>query len=126
LLYGDDDKLKSMINYDYYNPKFRFCEPEGGPVKQPESLGSILFGDRIFNSRYDIKMLGDNRTCQTLCTVEDVTGEEAKFINDRIKEDYELNWLVDGLPAATMKIDTRNGDVFFDQGFNLGYYDTES
>ena len=71
-------------------------------------------------------MLGDNRTCQTLCTVADVTGEEAKFVNNRIKEDYELNWLVDGLPAATMKTDTRNGDIFFDQGFNLGHYDTES
>lgn len=73
-----------------------------------------------------IKMLGDNKMCQTLCTVEDVTGETAKFINDRIKEDYEFNWLVDGLPAATMKTDTRTGDVFFDQGFNVGHYDAES
>ncbi|KAG6897898.1 hypothetical protein C0992_009382 [Termitomyces sp. T32_za158] len=122
LLYGDNDKLAN----DYYNPKFQFCQPEGGAIKQPESLGSILFGDRIFNSPYDIKMLGDNKTCQTLCTVEDVTGETAKFINDRIKEDYEFNWLVDGLPAATMKTDTRTGDVFFDQGFNVGHYDAES
>ncbi|RDB25385.1 Transmembrane 9 superfamily member 7 [Hypsizygus marmoreus] len=120
LMSKDDSKLKSMINYDYYNPKFRFCEPEGGPVKQPESLGAILFGDRIFNSPYDIKMLNSNRTCQTLCTVPDVTGDEAKFINDRIREDYELNWLVDGLPAAEMKIDKRSQEVFFDQGFNLG------
>ncbi|KAG6820735.1 hypothetical protein H0H93_012381 [Arthromyces matolae] len=111
---------------DYYNPKFRFCQPQEGVIKQPESLGSILFGDRIFNSRYEIKMLNNNRTCQTLCTVNDVTGEEAKFINDRIKEDYELNWLVDGLPAATMKTDTRNGDIFFDQGFNLGHFNPES
>ncbi|KAG6841903.1 hypothetical protein C0991_005633 [Blastosporella zonata] len=73
-----------------------------------------------------IKMLGDNKTCRTLCTVDDVTGEEAKFINDRIREDYEFNWLVDGLPAATMKTDIRNGDIFFDQGFNLGHYDAES
>lgn len=65
-------------------------------------------------------MLNDNKACKTLCTVHDVTGEEAKFINDRIKEDYELNWLVDGLPAAEMKIDTRNQEVFYDQGFNLG------
>ncbi|KAG6811532.1 hypothetical protein H0H92_006965 [Tricholoma furcatifolium] len=126
IMNGDDDKLKSMINYDYYNPKFRFCEPEGGAIKQPESLGSILFGDRIFSSQYDIKMLNNNRTCQTLCTVADITGEEAKFINDRVREDYELNWLVDGLPAATMKTDTRNGDIFFDQGFNLGHYNAES
>ncbi|KAJ6499265.1 Nonaspanin TM9SF [Mycena sanguinolenta] len=116
---SDNAKLKSLINYDYYNPQFQFCEPDGGPQKQPESLGSILFGDRIFNSPYDIKMLENNGTCQTLCT-RNVSGEDAKFINDRIREDYALNWLVDGLPAAEMKQDTRNGDLFFDMGFNLG------
>ncbi|KAF7376177.1 Transmembrane 9 superfamily member [Mycena sanguinolenta] len=117
---SDNAKLKSLINYDYYNPNFKFCEPDGGPQKQPESLGSILFGDRIFNSPYDIKMLENNGTCQTLCTQHDVSGEDAKFINDRIREDYALNWLIDGLPAAEMKLDTRNGDLFFDMGFNLG------
>jgi transmembrane 9 superfamily protein 2/4 len=65
-------------------------------------------------------MLQDNRTCQILCTVRDVTGEDAKFINDRIREDYALNWLVDGLPAAEMKVDMRTGDLFYDMGFNLG------
>jgi hypothetical protein len=40
---------------DYYHPQFHFCEPLGGPAKQPESLGSILFGDRIFNSPYDVR-----------------------------------------------------------------------
>jgi transmembrane 9 superfamily protein 2/4 len=65
-------------------------------------------------------MLKENGTCKVLCVVEDVTDEEAKFINDRIKEDYALNWLVDGLPAAEMKIDRRNNDTFFDMGFNLG------
>jgi transmembrane 9 superfamily protein 2/4 len=68
---------------------------------------------------FQIEMLKENRTCKTLC-VEDVTGEEAKFINDRIREDYALNWLVDGLPAAEMKVDRRNDDIFFDMGFNLG------
>ncbi|CAK5281733.1 unnamed protein product [Mycena citricolor] len=121
----DNAKLKSLINYDYYSPKFRFCEPEGGPKKQPESLGSILFGDRIFNSPYDIKMLEGNGTCRTLCVQPDVTAEDAKFINERIKEDYALNWLIDGLPAAEMKSDTRNGEVFYDMGFNLGNDDEE-
>ena len=45
---------------DYYNPQFHFCEPEGGAVKQPEGLGSILFGDRIFNSDYDVRLLYAN------------------------------------------------------------------
>ncbi|KAF9227325.1 Nonaspanin [Gyrodon lividus] len=117
---NDDSKLKSLINYDYYNPAFHFCQPEGGPKSQPESLGSILFGDRIFNSPYDIKMLESNGTCRTLCKPIQVPPEDAKFINDRIREDYALNWLTDGLPAAEMKRDLKTGDIFFDIGFNLG------
>jgi hypothetical protein len=65
-------------------------------------------------------MVQDNNTCKTLCVIPDVAAEEAKFINDRIREDYALNWLVDGLPAAEMKIDLRNNDTFYDMGFNLG------
>ncbi|OJA11697.1 hypothetical protein AZE42_02099 [Rhizopogon vesiculosus] len=121
---SDDSKLKSLINYDYYNSRFHFCTPEGGPQSQPESLGSILFGDRIFTSPYDIKMLEANGTCQTLCA-DDIPGEDAKFINERIREDYALNWLVDGLPAAEMKRDMKSGDLFFDMGFNLGNDDTD-
>ncbi|KAI0082071.1 Nonaspanin [Panus rudis PR-1116 ss-1] len=116
---SDNAKLKSLINYDYYNPRFHFCEPEGGPKSEPESLGSILFGDRIFNSPYNITMLEGNTSCNTLCRQE-VPAEDAKFINDRIREDYAINWLVDGLPAAEMKMDLKTGDVFYDMGFNLG------
>jgi transmembrane 9 superfamily member 2/4 len=74
----------------------------------------------VFLNIYQIRMLEANGTCQTLCTVRDVPGEDAKFINDRIREDYALNWLIDGLPAAEMKVDLRNDDLFFDMGFNLG------
>ncbi|KZV77095.1 endosomal P24A protein [Peniophora sp. CONT] len=116
---NENSKLKSLINYDYYNPHFHFCEPEGGPVKQPESLGSILFGDRIFNSPYNINMLEQNGTCQLLCHSY-LPQEDSKFMNDRIREDYALNWIVDGLPAAEMKVDLKTGDMFFDMGFNLG------
>jgi transmembrane 9 superfamily protein 2/4 len=64
-------------------------------------------------------MLQDNATCKSLC-VSSVPAEDAKFINDRIREDYALNWLIDGLPAAEMKIDMNSKDMFFDMGFNLG------
>ncbi|KAH9059126.1 Nonaspanin TM9SF [Lactarius vividus] len=117
----NDPKLRSLINYDYYHPQFHFCEPDGGPRKQPESLGSILFGDRIFDSPYDIQMLQpeDNTTCKSLC-ISTVPPEDAKFINHRIREDYALNWLVDGLPAAEEMIEVKSGELFFNMGFRLG------
>jgi len=68
-------------------------------------------------------MLSENNTCKTLCVVPNVSGQDAKFINDRIREDYAINWLVDGLPAAEMKMDKRTKELFFDMGFNLGNND---
>ena len=40
---------------DYYHEEFHFCEPPDGVQKRPESLGSILFGDRIFNSPFKVR-----------------------------------------------------------------------
>jgi len=114
-----DSKLRSLISHDYYDDRFHFCQPEGGPVKQPESLGSILFGDRILSSPYEIHMM-ENSTCQTLCRSR-VPREDATFINDRIKEDYGLNFIIDGLPSSEMKRDSKTGEIFLDaEGFDLG------
>ena len=56
-----------------------------------------------------------NETCRALCDVT-VDSENAKFINERIKEDYSINWLVDGLPAAETKQDEATGEIFYDMG----------
>lgn len=47
-------QVKSVISYDYYNEKFHFCKPINGTQEQAESLGSIIFGDRIFNSPFEV------------------------------------------------------------------------
>jgi len=72
-----------------------------------------------------IKMLEDGGVCKRLCTSPDIPPEDSVFINERIREDYALNWLVDGLPAAEKKVDNKTGDVFYDMGFNLGVDDGE-
>jgi len=61
----------------------------------------------------------ENQTCSLLCKAT-VPAEDGKFINERIREDYDVNWLVDGLPAAEMKQDAKSGQVFYDMGFELG------
>lgn len=45
---------KSVLSYDYYDKRFHFCQPEGGPKKKTESLGSVLFGDRIYTSKFEV------------------------------------------------------------------------
>lgn len=50
----------------------------------------------------------------------EVTPEHALFINERIRENYAVNWLVDGLPAAESKEDANTNEIFYDIGFDLG------
>jgi transmembrane 9 superfamily protein 2/4 len=85
-------------------------------------------------------MLQDNGTCQTLCNI-DIPAKDVAFINERIREEYAINWIVDGLPAASwqqvrwfMRLfhlferdfsylsgkDLDTLEEFYDMGFSLG------
>lgn len=63
-------RLQSLLPYDYYNPAFHFCRPGDGktePKKVSESLGSVLFGDRLYESpfevRWRLKLFRTGRAC---------------------------------------------------------------
>ena len=60
-----------------------------------------------------------NTSCQLLCESA-VPAADAKFVNERIAEDYAMNWLVDGLPVAEMQRDMATGEIFYSIGFELG------
>lgn len=119
---AEDNKLYSVVSYEYYHPAFKFCQPHGGPKYVPESLGSILSGDRLMTSPFELSM-AKNETCKPLCKVK--YPEDMKlFIYDRIEEAYSLNWLVDGLPAGQQIQDDLTGTTFYSPGFQLGGYFT--
>ncbi|CAL9732837.1 transmembrane 9 superfamily member 1 [Monosporozyma unispora] len=113
-------KEKYLYSYDYYYDKFHFCQPEK-IEKQPASLGSIIFGDRIYNSPYKIKML-EEQSCSSLCKTL-IPKDDAKFINKLIKNGFFQNWLIDGLPAATVVHDPTTKSDYYGTGFQLGYVD---
>ena len=120
-----DGTLRSVVAFDYYHPAFHFCRPREGPKAVSESLGSILFGDRIMTSPFELKM-GMNETCKTLCVTKfDQTS--AHFVNKRIGQGFALNWLVDALPAAGQMIeDDATKTEFYSQGFALGKNDQKT
>ncbi|KAI5463726.1 endosomal integral membrane protein [Mariannaea sp. PMI_226] len=116
-----DSRLHSVMSYDYYHPDFNFCRPPDGPEYVSESLGSILFGDRILTSPFELKM-GVNESCKALCK-SSYPAESVSFVKDRILQGYSLNWLVDGLPAGQQIQDQLTGTVFYSSGFLLGQFD---
>ncbi|CAK7562787.1 MAG: Transmembrane 9 super member 2 [Sporothrix epigloea] len=113
-----DGVLHSVVSYDYYHPNLHFCAPTGGPQNVGESLGSILFGDRIMTSPFELKM-AQNETCKQLCTAT-YNSMSSQFVNMLIRKGYSLNWLVDGLPAGQEIIDDLTGAEFYNPGFLLG------
>jgi len=119
---AQDARLHSVLSYDYYDPRFQFCQPEGGPKYVSESLGSILFGDRIMTSPFNLKM-GQNESCIKLCSSTYDT-DTAHFVNTRIMKGFALNWLVDGLPVGQNLYDELTGTYFYSPGFALGSVST--
>lgn len=114
---SESHQLESVVPYDYYYELFAFCKPPGGPEKQSESLGSIIFGDRIFNSPFQLNMKEDKK-CEVLCPNKPVYDYfSAKFTNKKILQGYAQNWFIDGLPAGQ---ELTNGQFF--AGFGLGQF----
>lgn len=114
-----DGTLRSVVPWEYYEPLFHFCVPDPYPEERPASLGSILFGDRIRTSPFELEM-GKNESCKAVCEEKTFDIESAGFVNDKIFRDFNINWLVDGLPAGQLMLDEQTGTEFYSQGFQLG------
>lgn len=108
----------TLIPYDYYNPRFKFCKPQS-IISKHETLGSILFGDRLKNSPFEIDGLKDE-SCKILCKVE-LEKNNIEFIQHAIKNKYHLMWYIDGLPVATLMKDLKANKQFYLAGFSLGH-----
>lgn len=117
-----DSQLHSIISYDYYHRAFHFCRGKDDPTYVSESIGSILFGDRILTSPFELKMM-ENEVCKPLCEVDDFDDRSARFVNKRIKEGYNMNWLIDGLPAGQQFEDPATKTEFTLRGFPLGVFE---
>ncbi|KAK3390155.1 hypothetical protein B0H63DRAFT_389211 [Podospora didyma] len=115
---GTESMLSSVISYDYYHKLLQLCQPPSGAKPVGESLGSILFGDRIMTSPFELHMK-QNETCKTLCQTRYMSGATF-FTNQRIKEAVSLNWLIDGLPAGQRLIDEMTDTEYYQPGFLLG------
>lgn len=115
-----DAQVRSVISYDYYDGFFHFCKPDKIESKS-ESLGSILFGDRIVSSPFEL-LMKTNEECKTFrnCGPQQFEKEDAVFVNNNIRNHFNYNWLIDGLPAAQLVVETATGEKFSSPGFPLG------
>ncbi|KAG2668470.1 hypothetical protein I3760_15G162300 [Carya illinoinensis] len=104
--YGVGDELWVKVNsltsidtempFSYYS--LPFCTPDGGIKDSAENLGELLMGDRIENSPYRFNMY-KNETEIFLCKTDPLSAEKFNILKDRIDEMYQVNLILDNLPA---------------------------
>ncbi|KAL0451753.1 UNVERIFIED_CONTAM: Transmembrane 9 superfamily member 11 [Sesamum latifolium] len=104
--YGIGDYLNMKVNsltsidteipFSYYS--LPFCQPKEGIKDSAENLGELLMGDRIENSPYRFKMY-TNESDNFLCQTKPLSADEFKLLKKRIDEMYQVNVILDNLPA---------------------------
>ncbi|MBA0703590.1 hypothetical protein Golax_015903, partial [Gossypium laxum] len=82
--------------FSYYS--LPFCKPKEGVKDSAENLGELLMGDRIENSPYKFKMYV-NESEIFLCQSKKVSADDFKLLKKRIDEMYQVNLILDNLPA---------------------------
>ncbi|KAJ6850329.1 transmembrane 9 superfamily member 11-like [Iris pallida] len=88
--------IDTEIPYSYYS--LPFCRPAEGIKDSAENLGELLMGDRIENSPYRFDM-HSNSTDVLLCRTDPLTKPDLDLLKKRIDEMYQVNLLLDNLPA---------------------------
>jgi len=109
--------VKTQLPYGYYT--MPFCRPKE-VTGRVENLGEILAGDEIENSAYEFYMR-TNESCKVLCKMP-LSEDEKNLFRRRIDRDYNINWIVDNLPASTkyVRTDEQTQEFVYMNGFPLG------
>jgi len=115
------------LGYEYYS--LAFCRPPGGIKRVAENLGEHLSGELIENSAFELEMMV-NETCKVLCikgeklkeeweSEPSLTKKDLELFRQRIDEDYNVNWMVDNLPAAATGL-LEDGSKLYARGIPVG------
>jgi transmembrane 9 superfamily protein 2/4 len=49
--------------------------------------------------------------------------DNVEFLKLRIEEEYNFNWVIDGLPAAQLYEDDASKEIFYNAGVPLGFFE---
>lgn len=125
--YKHGDKVELLLNkvesdhtqlpYRYHDLNF-VCHDTNKKAKAM-SLGSILRGDRFWESNYDLRF-GVDSPCIRLCDML-ATQSSLKRAELLIRNGYVVHWSLDGLPGATTYTSSNKASKYYAAGFPLGF-----
>lgn len=108
---------KTQLPYRFY--VLPYCKPKELHMSAV-NLGEILMGESVESSPFNIRM-DTNETCKLLCKEKIELGQKEKADFKRmIDQDYQVNWLVDNLPAAMKFAKKKDKTTSYVLGFPVG------
>ncbi|KAL0345961.1 UNVERIFIED_CONTAM: Transmembrane 9 superfamily member 12 [Sesamum radiatum] len=93
--------IETELPFSYYS--LPYCKPQGGIKKSAENLGELLMGDQICNSPYRFRM--NVNESLYICTTPPLSEYEVKLLKQRTRDLYQVNMILDNLPAMSVKYD---------------------
>lgn len=130
-IFKQDQKVDLLVNYAhsdknqeqiaYYKLPF-ICPASANSNPVHLSISEILNGDRFWQSDYKLAFEMDN-PCARICD-RIISKKTAKKVIDLIKNDYMIEWVIDGIPGATTLIDDDEQGKpkkFYVKGFPIGF-----
>lgn len=130
-LFKTGQKVDLLVNYAHsevndeqiaYYKLPSVCPPSDKSNPVHLSISEILNGDRFWQSDYKLHFEVDNH-CARICD-RIISKKSALKVIELIKDDYMIEWVIDGLPGATTLIDDdENGKPkkFYIKGFPIGF-----
>ncbi|KAG5490388.1 hypothetical protein JKF63_00508 [Porcisia hertigi] len=96
-----------MFPIDY--AKMPFCQP-AKPERKEESFGEIIWGDRVLDSLYTVKMMEDVMCmplphCDFAQKTEEIRDRHSKNITKMINQRYRVYMSIDNLPAFSTEVE---------------------
>jgi transmembrane 9 superfamily protein 2/4 len=115
--------IKTHLPMDYYN--LPFCRPDSVQIAN-ENIGQVLSGDLIQNSPYKL-LMKQEMFCEQVCISHFGQGiDDGTTLVDAIRDQYQHNWMVDNLPAASKTEDENTITTRYWGGFPVGYVDYDT
>ncbi|KAK9458954.1 uncharacterized protein V1516DRAFT_681624 [Lipomyces oligophaga] len=112
----------TQLPYAYYDLGF-VCPAVKSGQRVGLNIGSILRGDRIASSDYEI-IMGEDIPCAQLCELE-IENQDINRAISLIRNSYMVEWILDDLPAATSFVSVDKTHKYYASGFKLGSYEND-
>ncbi|KAG1465147.1 hypothetical protein G6F56_004941 [Rhizopus delemar] len=120
LYYNKVFSLKNPLTYSIESLPFT-CQPQQSSTRKKSSLvfDQDLRGDRLIQSNVKINVLEDQE-CKLLCK-QSMSIEDAIRISDLIRDEYQVEWELDGMPGATVSYTNEAPEHNYRIGFPFGF-----